>query len=419
MTHSPESHHEQEEPERIPIDDPRSPDDPRRGYRVMDSDFTTTHRGPNGEFYQIKNKSDVEASNTLYRERVRSEKLRNAQANGLYRLTTHGAPIRPHASSKEFQDTIVSTDAASESDRLDAGNTGGFISYGKAENGNNEKAAIDERSASIVLSYQARDKALQEGKSIEEAQEIGSQVYIDQEGFKEHFKRGTFEQPEATNIGSVDGAPNTDDEVIEGELLDDEESNQSPDGSNDDEIIGEEVVDDEANDPDGDPTRSESNHDATPTQNEKLSSKERREQTKLWLRTLGRNAKLSLKTLKGVGVADITHFGGHKLSDALQPSLDKAMKIIESIKESPDQLSKRYRAAKENLQSSIDQLKSLWSERLSEARNRKSAKHDEKLRKDAADQEFVDERIAKIFAYLGQKHPDNVFYKLYSPNPED
>ncbi|MDB5167442.1 MAG: hypothetical protein JWN26_587 [Candidatus Saccharibacteria bacterium] len=215
MSHGPESHHSheaEEEPERIPIADPRV----RGRYRSIDKEYTTTHRGPNGEFYQIKNTSSTQADNRLYTEFQRSLKLRDPLANELYRVTENGIPMRPAKSSDEFLETVTEAGVEDNLGNYDLGSVkdanenldtdekrfvkgplSGFISYGMGENHSNQREAISERSASITLSNEARKKAIDEGKTFEEAQEIGARVYREQEQFKADFKRGTFNQPEA------------------------------------------------------------------------------------------------------------------------------------------------------------------------------------------------------------------------------
>lgn len=58
------------EPERIPIEAPEG------RYRSIDQDYTTTHKGFDGTWYQIRNSSSVEADNRLYQERNRNAGLR-------------------------------------------------------------------------------------------------------------------------------------------------------------------------------------------------------------------------------------------------------------------------------------------------------------------------------------------------------
>jgi len=191
-----ENHHELPEPDRIPIDDPG------QDFVVMrkeGSKWITTHQGPNGDFYTIANDDTPEANMTLYNEDKRNTKLKDALANDLYRLNSMGAPIRPAKSSEDFVNNLEEAGTNSEFGSYDVGKTGSFISYGTGESGSNEMAAISERSASIVLSNEARDKALEEGQSVQEAQEIGAQMYREQEGYKvtSRVSPGINVQPEA------------------------------------------------------------------------------------------------------------------------------------------------------------------------------------------------------------------------------
>lgn len=199
-------HHERPEPVRTPIPDPG------KGFMVVHKEvredgnkWITTHQGPNGDFYTIENASTPEANMTLYNENVRNAKLKDAMANGLYRLSSDQLRLtRPAAPSDQFLATL---EHAGVSDSF-TGSAGGFISYGRGPKGKNEKAAIDERSASIVLSYQARDKALAEGKSPEEAQDIGAQVYNDQESYKETSRVSPGENVQPEIISGDRTAPN-------------------------------------------------------------------------------------------------------------------------------------------------------------------------------------------------------------------
>jgi|GEM_PF-2295335 len=287
MSHSPESHshHEPAEPDRIPIPDPGE------NFMVVRKEgdsWITTHQGPNGDFYTIKNASTPEANMTLYNEKKRNEKLKNAEANGLYRFNTHGMPIRPAASGGDFTAAVDADSTIVTPDQYDAGTPGGFISYGRSENGNNEMAAIDERSASIVLSYEARDKAIKEGKSVEEAQEIGAQVYRDQEGFKEtsRVSPGPNLQPETT---SINGTPE-----------------QPADG------------------------------------------KERFRAAK-WLIKTGREAVINFRVLKNVGPGKVIDYAIHKLDDALDQGFDTAKKA--TLKEAEKVLGEANDAVKQTVES--------------------------------------------------------------------
>lgn len=299
MSHGPESHnsHEAEvEPERIPITDPRV----RDHYRSIADDFTTTHRGPNGDFYQIKNTSGKEASNRLHSERIRNAKMSDALANELYRLNGSGAPIRPAKSGEDFLHNAVEAgsvmgdlgnyDIGSVKEYPDPedpdkkiykkGPLGGFISYGTAENGANEMAAISERSASVVLSNEARQKALEEGKTFEEAQAIGAQTYLEQERFRAEFKRGGtfFSQPEASSF------------------------------------IGKEK--DTSDDSDS----------------EKNKEKERFRSAK-WLLKTGRKAAINFSVMKQIGVKKTAKYYTSKLGDTIEDSLTKAGDVIETTTE--------------------------------------------------------------------------------------
>jgi hypothetical protein len=78
MSHSPESqetHQERPEPERIPFEgDPG--DDLYRTRKVGNAvdgySWITTHQGPNGDFYTIRNASTPEANMTIYNEDKRN-----------------------------------------------------------------------------------------------------------------------------------------------------------------------------------------------------------------------------------------------------------------------------------------------------------------------------------------------------------
>lgn len=213
MSHGPESHHNHEpapEPERIPIADPG-----KAGvdYKVVNPfDFTTTHRDPDGNFYTIKNTSSTEANWRLGKEKERNARLaeeRKAQLafaaeNGLYRTNSAGQVIRPAASSEDFTAQVTNAGMETTPGNYDIGNPGGYISYGQSENGSNELVAIAERSASIVESYTARDAALAEGKTLEEAQTVGSEVYLEQERLRHENSHGQVSQPEASSVEFVE-----------------------------------------------------------------------------------------------------------------------------------------------------------------------------------------------------------------------
>jgi hypothetical protein len=151
---------------------------------------------------------------------------------------------------------------------------------------------------------------------------------------------------------------------------------------------------------------------------EKLTSNEKHKLMKKWFRKIGHDTTLALKTVNGVGTVDTIHYGIHTVTDGLSPALEKTQKILETIQSSPDNLSKEFRAAKDTIKLTVKLLKIIWEERQFEARKRKSIKYQEKLRLNSVDQVIVDARIAKIFVYLGQKHPETVLYSLYDSTPK-
>lgn len=113
-------------------------------------------------------------------------RLEDPVKNGLFRYNSQGALIRPAASSEKFRTAAADTKTSGELGNQDIGKTGNYLSYGAGPNlggkgSSNEQAGISERATSIVKSYKARDNALAEGKTLEEAQKIGSEVYNEQE----------------------------------------------------------------------------------------------------------------------------------------------------------------------------------------------------------------------------------------------
>ena len=407
MSHSPESHEthqERPEPERIPFEGDPGEDlytYHKVGNALDGYSWITTHQGPNGDFYTIKNAGIPEASMSIYNEKKRNAKLADAFTNGLYRYRENGSVFRPAPSDKNLpfiEATGLGEHEYGVSDKFKNKNlmdnetlnrigSNGFISTGRGprltdtdgntHNPNDQKGEIDKRSASIVLSYEARDKAISEGKTPEEAQEIGAEEYRRQEDFR----------------------------VLSNESSDNRESNQTiiePTEENkpsDGEKLEEIVVED------------------NPEENER--NERRSEATKKWFRKIGHDTTLALKTVNGVGSVDTIHYGIHRVTDGLTPALEKTQKILEIIQRSPDNLSKEFRDAKDTIKLTVKLLKIIWEERQFEARKRKSIKYQEKLRLNSVDQVVVDARIAKIFVYLGKKHPETVLYSLYDSTPED
>ena len=216
MSHGPESHgshHEPApEPERIPIDDPG---EAGVDYKVISPNgFVTTHRGPDGVFYTIQNKSAVEAIWRLGAEDQRNARLAKetknqlefAAENGLWRTNSVGQVIRPAASGEAFTAQVTNDGTETTPGNYDIGNPGGYISYGQGESSSNELAAISERSTSIVESYTARDAALAEGSTFQEAQAVGSEVYLEQERLRKLNDVG-FTQPEAASVTFIETPP--------------------------------------------------------------------------------------------------------------------------------------------------------------------------------------------------------------------
>ena len=135
---------------------------------------------------------------SIYNEKKRNAKLADAFTNGLYRYRENGSVFRPAPSDKNLpfiEATGLGEHEYGVSDKFKNKNlmdnetlnrigSNGFISTGRGprltdtdgntHNPNDQKGEIDKRSASIVLSYEARDKAISEGKTPEEAQEIGA-----------------------------------------------------------------------------------------------------------------------------------------------------------------------------------------------------------------------------------------------------
>jgi hypothetical protein len=167
MSHNPESHHGHEKiigPDddgfEWPLVEKRDQDG--NYHRAMHpTTYATTHRYPDGYYYTIDDNKDVsEAGNRLYDEAHVKDPLKY----GLYRIGEHGKPIRPE--SPDYDDGQA----------LD---TGAFVfdADGNGYKSNNEKRDIDARATPIIASYEARDRALREGKSIDEAEAIGAEVY--------------------------------------------------------------------------------------------------------------------------------------------------------------------------------------------------------------------------------------------------
>lgn len=433
MSHGPESHHEQapivlDEPERIPI---HGPHDPTQNNTIINQKtFTTTHIDFLDHYYIVKNSSMAEAQARIISEQARTNRLRamyktrnsvdgDAQENDLYRLNSIGIPIRPAASSDAFVNTLVSEGIINEDDKLKEGAAGAFITYGMSDTGKNEMAAISERSTSIVLSNQARDKALAEGKSIEEAQTIGAKVYLEQEQFKKEYGLGTSSQPEITSIKS-EQTPTipVDDEVVTAELIEDDEL-VPPTRRHGGEIIDAEIVDgDNESDSDKDSSKTESETVANPTTKEKSDLKERNEQraeaAKKLIKKIGRNARISLKVIRKTGIL-LPHAKEHEAKDAVEELLMRADlaldKMTTSALDKIDQTKiNTYHAAVDLFHEQRHNIASYWVNRyqlhydtkLGERRTKWRAKYDRNLEED----EQVNQIVRDIRAYLFSKHPD-------------
>lgn len=145
----------------------------------------TTHRYPDGHYYTIKQGPDDDMGSPGLRLHQESH-VKDPLEYGLYRIGEHGIPIRPSASSADF----ISRTGEPNSERNSAEvlDLGAFAvnSLGIAQRTNNEKRDIDARATPIIASYEARDRALAEGKSMEEAQAIGAEVYEVHFGMKGH-----------------------------------------------------------------------------------------------------------------------------------------------------------------------------------------------------------------------------------------
>jgi hypothetical protein len=149
-----------------------------RPYRSHDSmTHASTHRYPDGHYYTIQQGPDDDIGSVgvrLFDESHTKDPIKY----GLYSTSEQGAPIRPDASSLDF---IRSTGNLpnSEYKNTEALDVGALAvdSEGSISRTNNEKRDIDARATPIIASYEARDRALAEGKSIEEAQAIGAEVY--------------------------------------------------------------------------------------------------------------------------------------------------------------------------------------------------------------------------------------------------
>lgn len=167
MSHGPESHHEHAKiigPDDDGFNWPlvEKIDKDGNSHRVMHpTTYATTHRYPDGHYYTIDDNKDVSAGgNRVYDE----AHVKNPLKYGLYRTGMHGALIRPELPSHD--DTRA----------LDIGSTA-VDSQGYVYKTNDEKRDIDARATPIIASYEARDRALKEGRSMREAQAIGSEVY--------------------------------------------------------------------------------------------------------------------------------------------------------------------------------------------------------------------------------------------------
>lgn len=399
-------------PDRIPYDGPPHPE---VQYTVIDQDdFTTTHKDFLNRWYQIKNGSMQEAKDRVKIEKARNKRLKEAnvgdsQGNGLFRINAAGAPIRAATSTNElFLNAVAASGTENTPANYDIGKPGAFITYGMGENGSNEMAALSQRSPSIVVSALERDRALAAGKSLEDAQQIGAIAYREQEIFRE-FNDHHDQQPEASSVTFVQGD------------AENEQPPVAPTTPSPNPIEAGTAPQGPTPDSDAEPISlaTQGELPKPKQESERLNSKEKLELTKKWFRKIGRDATLAIKTVRGIGAVDTAHFGLHKVADGLSPALEKSQKILESIQNSPDSVSKEFRAAKDTIKLTAKLLKIIWSERQLEARKRKSIKYQDRLNAKSVDQKIVDERIAKIFTYLGQKHPEVVLYSLYNSTPEN
>jgi hypothetical protein len=284
------------EPERVPIDNlgegyntptPTRIKTRQDGSGHFITEYVTAHKGAEG-WYEIVNSGPADAFLRHGREEARNARLKDPVENGLYRTNSAGTPIRPMASSGKFVDSVNEADAASReigsegiSDKpgnYDIGNPRAHISRGRGSNGSDEKKDIDVRSPSIVLSYEARDKALSEGKSIEEAQRIGAEVYRKIERIR--VKNDPNNPSNSREARSVTFKPSSTTETEE----------------------------------EASPTLSESQelHDDSET---KRSIKE-------LIRRTGRIVLVGAKIAREAGWRDLVRFSGYKIEDAFDSAVD-------------------------------------------------------------------------------------------------
>lgn len=369
------------------------------------STFTTTHRYPDGTYYDIENESLAQASNRLHREKNK----RDPVEHGLYRLNSAGAPIRPTPSSEEFVEATGLEDKWStratrqplvepENRRGDdiyrrgALGANAFISTGKNPNKtSNEKADIDARADAIVASYEARDRALADGKSLEEAQAIGEEVW------RVHFGMGEAPENNAqvvadrfvplrntTNPAPAPAAPS---EADPGSI--DAEPNNSPGNRYAWSSFPEANPQDPA-------TTAEA--DRAPSAPEREHS--RSESVRKFLKKTGHSALLGARFVHEAGLKDLAHFSWHKSGDAIDSAL-------ETIKDKSAELKHRYNAAKEALLDSVDEVVQHLKDRKELYKRkktiRKRARHVASLRND----DEVARRVQKIRDYIDTKHPPN------------
>jgi len=207
MSHDPESHgshHEPApEPERVPIEDPRDEDGNYRVTRNVGDVCISTHQGPNGDFYTIENSDISEAVWRFDVEDNRNAKIarqQDALANGLYRKKDDTL-LRPAPTTDKFVKSLNAAGVSTEVLGI-PGNEGNMslpLASAALKSFAYEKNAIDSHSAAIVVSNEARDKALSEGKPWREAQQIGAEKYIMHDALNKHEQLSPF-TPKPTSL---------------------------------------------------------------------------------------------------------------------------------------------------------------------------------------------------------------------------
>jgi hypothetical protein len=156
--------------------------------------FRATHRYPNGDYYFTDHDLLVDASNTIAENRQTKDPLREGlygitvgkfrdkksipdekdQVNNVIKITEYkNVSTRPEESSQEFLESVGTLD----SDDIDAIIKSETRSDDRLIISDSERKDIDSKSEPIIASYEARNNALKEGKSIKEAQDIGEKMW--------------------------------------------------------------------------------------------------------------------------------------------------------------------------------------------------------------------------------------------------